>query len=89
MVGVPDGGEMPPVSAFQLVGGGISVGGSAIGSPDEVRECLQFCAEKGVGSWVSTWPMREAERAVLEMEGGRARYRLVLVNEDGIGKQAV
>jgi D-arabinose 1-dehydrogenase-like Zn-dependent alcohol dehydrogenase len=80
-VGAPDGGNLPPVNAFTLIGNGIKSGGSAIGSPEEIREMLQFAADKKVRPWVQTRPLKEANQAVIDMEAGKARYRYVLVNE--------
>ncbi|KAJ9141748.1 NADP-dependent alcohol dehydrogenase (Zinc-binding dehydrogenase) [Pleurostoma richardsiae] len=80
-VGAPDGGNLPPVNAFTLIGNGIKIGGSAIGSPEEIREMLQFAADKKVRPWVQTRPLKEANQAVIDMEAGKARYRYVLVNE--------
>lgn len=82
-VGAPDGGELPPISAFTLIANGIKVGGSAIGSPSkEIPEMLQLAADKNVKSWVQTRPLKEANQVVQEMEAGKARYRYVLVNEN-------
>jgi alcohol dehydrogenase (NADP+) len=57
------------------------VGGSAIGSPEEIREMLQLAAERKIKPWVETRPMKDANQAVQDLEAGKARYRYVLVNE--------
>jgi alcohol dehydrogenase (NADP+) len=80
-VGAPDGGLMPPVNAFALIMNGIKVGGSAIGSPEEIREMLQLAAERKIKPWVETRPLKDANQAVQDLEAGKARYRYVLVNE--------
>lgn len=80
-VGAPED-KLPPIAAFGLIGKGCKIGGSQIGSPKEIENMLKFAAEKGVKPWVQTRGMGEANRSVVEMEEGKARYRYVLVNED-------
>jgi D-arabinose 1-dehydrogenase-like Zn-dependent alcohol dehydrogenase len=65
-----------------LIGKGCKIGGSQIGSPQDIEEMLKFAAEKGVKPWVQKRSMKEANRSVVEMEEGKARYRYVLVNPD-------
>lgn len=80
-VGAPDGGNLPPISAFTLIIAGIKVGGSAIGPPSDVRDMLQLAVEKNVQPWIEKRPLSEANKAIVDMEEGKARYRYVLVNE--------
>ncbi|KAF7549079.1 hypothetical protein G7Z17_g6636 [Cylindrodendrum hubeiense] len=80
-VGAPDGGNLPPINAFTLIGGGIKVGGSAIGSPADIKIMLDLAVEKKVTPWVETRPLSEANQAIIDLEQGKARYRYVLVNE--------
>lgn len=84
-VGAPDGGELPNVNAFTLIFNGVKIGGSMIGSPDEIREMLQLAADKKIEPWIQERPFKEANQAIVEMEEGKARYRYVLVN-DNYGK---
>lgn len=79
-LGAPeDGGlELP---AFALIGKGIKLGGSLIGSPAEIREMLELAASQKLKPWVEERPMSEANQAIQDMDAGKARYRLVLVNE--------
>lgn len=82
-VGAPDAGELPPVNAFTLIGKGVKIGGSAIGSAStEIPEMLQLAADKKIKPWVQTRPLKEANQVVQDMEAGKARYRYVLVNEN-------
>lgn len=53
---------------------------SFVGSPAEIREMLQLAADKGIRLWVEERPMSEANKAIVDMEEGRAKYRYVLVN---------
>ncbi|KAF2253094.1 GroES-like protein [Trematosphaeria pertusa] len=80
-VGAPED-KLPAIAAFTLIAKGCKIGGSQIGSPREIEEMLRFAAEKGVRPWVQQRRMSEANRSVVDMEDGRARYRYVLVNED-------
>jgi len=79
-VGAPDGGELPPVNAFTLLASGIKLGGSGIGSPDEIKEMLQLAADQKIKPWVQKRPMKEANAAIVDMEAGKARFRYVLEN---------
>ena len=80
----PDGGNLPPVNAFSLIGNGIKIGGSAIGSPADIKEMLQLTVDKGVKPWVQVRPLKEANQAIVDMAEGKARYRYVLVNEKNL-----
>ena len=79
-VGVPED-KIPPFNAFSLIGKGVKMGGSSIGSPQEIREMLQLAAEKGVHPWINKRPLGQANKAILDFEAGKPRYRFVLVNE--------
>lgn len=79
-VGAPDKGELPPINAFTLLMKGISVAGSGIGAPWEIKEMLELAAEKEIKPWVQKRPMSDANNAILDMEAGKARYRYVLEN---------
>jgi alcohol dehydrogenase (NADP+) len=81
-VGAPED-KLPPIAAFGLIGKGCKIGGSQIGSPKEIEAMLKFAAEKGVKPWVQTRSMKKANESVVDMEDGKARYRYVLVNDDG------
>lgn len=61
---------------------GIKVGGSAIGSPGEIEEMLQLAADKKIKAWVQERPLKDANKAIVDMEDGKARFRYVLVNEN-------
>ncbi|ORY60931.1 zinc-binding dehydrogenase [Pseudomassariella vexata] len=81
-VGAPDGGLLPAINAFILIGNGIKVGGSFIGTPQEIQEMLQLAVDKNVRPWIQERPMQDANKAIVDMEEGKARYRYVLVNEN-------
>lgn len=79
-LGAPEDGALE-IPAMALLAKGIKLGGSLIGSPDEIREMLELAAEKKVHPWIQERPMKEANQAIQDMDKGNARYRYVLVNE--------
>jgi D-arabinose 1-dehydrogenase-like Zn-dependent alcohol dehydrogenase len=79
-LGAPEDGGLE-IPAFALIAKGIKLGGSMIGSPDEIREMLDLVVAKNVKPWVEERPMKEANQAIQDMNDGKARYRLVLKNE--------
>jgi alcohol dehydrogenase (NADP+) len=66
---------------FSLIGKKVEIGASLIGSPKEIKDMLALFAEKGVKTWNNNVPMKDANKAIVDMEEGKARYRYVLVNE--------
>ncbi|CAI6278648.1 unnamed protein product [Periconia digitata] len=80
-VGAPED-VLPAISAFALIAKGCKIGGSQVGSPKEIEDMLKFAAEKGVKPWVQKIPMKQANKAIVEMEEGKARYRFVLENDE-------
>ncbi|PYI16599.1 GroES-like protein [Aspergillus violaceofuscus CBS 115571] len=78
-VGNPEDGPFS-VAAGALIGSGLRLCGSKIGSPGEIREMLALAEAKGVRPWIEERPMKEANQVILDMDHGRARYRYVLVN---------
>lgn len=79
-VGAPED-PIPGFNAYALMSKRVKVTGSMIGSPKEIKDMLNFFAEKGVKTWNNNVPMKEANKAIIDMEAGKARYRYVLVNE--------
>lgn len=77
---------MPEDGPFQIPGGVIIHGrtkfeGSRIGSPNDLRDMLEFVTEKNIRGLIQERPMKDANNAVVDLEAGKARYRYVLVNE--------
>ncbi|KAK7417807.1 hypothetical protein QQZ08_011503 [Neonectria magnoliae] len=87
-VGLPDGGNLPPISVFHLIASAIKIGGSVIGSPGEIEEMFQLAVDKKIKPWVEQRPMEEANQAILDIEAGKPRYRYVLVNEKHLEKNS-
>jgi D-arabinose 1-dehydrogenase-like Zn-dependent alcohol dehydrogenase len=80
-VGNPDDGLFE-VPAPALIMRRAKLGGSMIGSPDEIREMLQLAVEKRVQPMIEERPMDGANQAIIDMHNGKARYRYVLVNKE-------
>jgi D-arabinose 1-dehydrogenase-like Zn-dependent alcohol dehydrogenase len=58
----------------------VYVSGSAIGSPTEIEEMLQFATEKNVKPWITKYPMSEVNKAIKDFREGKPRFRFVLEN---------
>jgi uncharacterized zinc-type alcohol dehydrogenase-like protein len=79
MVGFP-----PQPFAFEpvdLVVYQLSVVGSFLGNPAMMREMLAFSQERGIKPKVELMPMSQVNEAIRRVKEGKARYRIVLVNE--------
>ncbi|ORY94376.1 chaperonin 10-like protein [Syncephalastrum racemosum] len=60
----------------------IALVGSCIGSPQTIEEMLEFAAKTGVKPWIQKYPLKDTPAAVQAMRDGKARYRIVLENEN-------
>ncbi|PGH14558.1 hypothetical protein AJ80_05878 [Polytolypa hystricis UAMH7299] len=78
-VGAPED-PFPSFQVWPLIQKNIKMGGSSIGSPNEIRLMLQLAADKKILPWVEERPMEDVNQAVGDMHAGKARYRYVLVN---------
>lgn len=79
-LGNPEDGALS-IPAGALIVKRIKFAGSMVGSPSEIKEMLELAAEKKVHSWIQEVPMKDANKAIVDMEEGKARYRYVLTNE--------
>jgi len=79
-VGAPED-LLPQTHAFAFIGKGVKFGGSMIGPPWQIKEMLQLAAEKEIHPWINTYPMSEANQAIIDFEAGKPRFRITLVNE--------
>merc|ERR1712029_274775 len=75
-VGAPE--QPVPLMPFNLIQGRKRIGGSMIGSPSNIKEMLQLAADKNVQPWIQERPMKDANKAVVDMDEGKARFRYVL-----------
>ncbi|KAI9644066.1 hypothetical protein NHQ30_007418 [Ciborinia camelliae] len=79
-VGAPED-VIPALNMLAFIGKGVKLGGSAIGTPKEISEMLEFAAKNKIHPFIQERPLSEANQAIVDMEAGKARYRYVLVNE--------
>ncbi|KAJ5614457.1 hypothetical protein N7528_008111 [Penicillium herquei] len=78
-VGLPeDGGLFAPVRNLMRR---LNLTSSLVGSPNEIREMFELVVEKNIQPWIQEIPMKDANKAIVDMEEGKARYRYVLCNE--------
>jgi alcohol/geraniol dehydrogenase (NADP+) len=70
-----------PVQAMQLINGQKSLVGNATGSPQAMRQMLEFCARHQIKPQVEYFPMQEINAAFAHLEKGDARYRVVLQSD--------
>lgn len=80
-VGLPDDGPFS-IPGIVVVLGRSKFSGSLIGSPQDLRDMLDFVVEKNIKGLVQERSMKDANQAIVDLENGKARYRYVLVNED-------
>jgi uncharacterized zinc-type alcohol dehydrogenase-like protein len=73
--------EPMAVPAFGLIMGQKTVAGSPIGSPTAIDRMLAFSARHSVAPVVETFPMSKVNDALEHLRAGKARYRIVLVND--------
>jgi len=78
MVGFPD----INLNSTNLVAHDLSIVGSLLGNPPTMRAMLSFAQEHGITPLVELMPMSQVNEALQIVKDGKARYRIVLVNED-------
>jgi uncharacterized zinc-type alcohol dehydrogenase-like protein len=69
------------VPAFSLIAGQKSVAGSPTGSPTAIDSMLAFSARHSVAPIVEYFPMSKANDGLERLRSGKARYRIVLIND--------
>ncbi len=73
--------EPMPVPAFGLIMRQKSIAGSPTGSPTAISTMLDFCARHSIAPITETFPMSKVNDALEHLRAGKARYRIVLVND--------
>jgi alcohol/geraniol dehydrogenase (NADP+) len=73
--------EPMQVPAFPLIMGQKSVAGSPIGSPSAIDRMLKFSARHSITPITETFPISKVNDALEHLRAGKARYRIVLVND--------
>lgn len=76
------------IPAFGLITGQKSVTGSPVGSPTAIDRMLAFSARHSVAPVVEFFPMSKVNDALERLRSGKARYRIVLINDIGKSQSA-
>ena len=66
------------LAPFTLLASRVHVVGSAIGSPNEIRDMLAFSAEHGVRPWIELLPMSEVNEGIRKVKENDVKFRVVL-----------
>ncbi|KAK4149673.1 chaperonin 10-like protein [Chaetomidium leptoderma] len=82
-VGAPEDG-LPTIQQFPLLFKRLKITGSLIGSPRDIREMLELAADQKVKPWIEEIPMKDANKAIVDFDAGKPRYRYVLSNEQQV-----
>jgi alcohol/geraniol dehydrogenase (NADP+) len=69
------------VPAFSLITGQKSMSGSPTGSPTAIDHMLAFSARHSIAPVVENFPMSKVNDALEHLRTGKARYRIVLIND--------
>jgi uncharacterized zinc-type alcohol dehydrogenase-like protein len=79
------GAILPPmqVPAFGLISGQKSIAGSPTGSPTAIDRMLEFSARHSIAPITEHFPMAKVNDALEHLRSGKARYRIVLTNDQG------
>jgi len=78
------GAVLEPLSvpAFGLLPGQKSISGSPVGSPTAIDIMLAFCVRHSIAPVVENFPMERVNDALEHLRAGKARYRIVLANNN-------
>ena len=82
------GPEPIEITSLDLIFGERKVGGSLTGNPATGDATLRFSALSGVAAMIETVPLDQAAAAYAKMMAGKARFRIVLVTNNGAGQSA-
>jgi uncharacterized zinc-type alcohol dehydrogenase-like protein len=76
-------GAAPEVKAtiFPLIAAERSIGGSPVGSPQNISTMLDFCGRKNISPTTEHFKLSEINKAFDHLKSGKARYRIVLEND--------
>lgn len=79
IVGAPED-NLPGFNGFSIIPKGAHIGGSAIGSPVDIKEMLELAGKVQLKPWIEQRPMSDANQATIDMDKNLARYRYCLTN---------
>jgi uncharacterized zinc-type alcohol dehydrogenase-like protein len=70
-----------PVASFPMLVGQRSVSGSPLGSPNTMKQMIEFAARHGIEAQTESYRMSDVNAAIEHLRAGKARYRIVLTND--------
>lgn len=72
----------PPldINPVDIVTHELSIHGSFVGTPDDMRTMLQFASRHNIIPMIETMPMSQVNQAIERLRQNKAHYRIVLVN---------
>jgi len=85
VVAVPS--DRMQLSAFPLVFGGRSIYGSLAGTAIDTEDALAFSVLENIRPMIETVPLAHAADGYARMMQGKARFRMVLVTNDGAARR--
>jgi uncharacterized zinc-type alcohol dehydrogenase-like protein len=74
--------EPIPVSVFSLLTEQKSISATPLGSSATIRTMLDFCDRHHIEPQIETFPMSKINEAYRHLEDGKARYWIVLADND-------
>jgi alcohol dehydrogenase, propanol-preferring len=86
VVGAPE--DPIQVRALPLIFGGRAIFGSLTGTAIDAEDTLAFSALEDIRPMIETRPLEQAAEAYARMLEGKARFRMVLVTQDGVAHSA-
>jgi uncharacterized zinc-type alcohol dehydrogenase-like protein len=69
------------LAAFPMIAGQKSFSGSPLGSPVTTAKMLEFSARHRIAPVTEMFPLSKVNEALAHLEAGKARFRIVLVND--------
>jgi D-arabinose 1-dehydrogenase-like Zn-dependent alcohol dehydrogenase len=66
------------VTPLQLIVGERAIQGSAVGTPTDSEDTMNFAELTGVRPMIETYPLENAAEAYARMMSGKAQFRVVL-----------
>jgi propanol-preferring alcohol dehydrogenase len=87
-IAVGVGPEPIEIAGMDLIFAERKVAGSLTGNPATGDTTMRFSALSGVSPMIETAPLDQAAAAYAKMIAGKARFRMVLVTENGDGQSA-
>ncbi|CAO3615940.1 unnamed protein product [Mucor fragilis] len=70
--------QFPELNPFVLIMNQVFIHGSAIGSPAEIEQMLEFAAEHNVKPWIEVRSLKDINNVLEDFRAGKPRFRYVL-----------